>query len=76
MAYTYAQDLELDEPLPEIAPFDFRYKLFGSYVKNKLKPELSFPLCIETIAESSSPFGETESPAFAVVDLKVSYQVP
>lgn len=74
MAYTYAQDLELDEPLPEIAPLDFRYKLIGSYVKNKLRPELSFRYVLKQ-SRISTAFGETESPAFTVVDLKLSYQI-
>jgi len=74
MAYTYGQDLELDEPLAEIAPLDFRYKLVGSYVKNKLRPELSFRYVLKQ-SRVSTAFGETESPAFTVVDLKVSYQI-
>jgi iron complex outermembrane receptor protein len=74
MAYTYGQDLELDEPLPEIAPLDLRYRLYGNYVKNKLKPEISFRYVLKQSRISSS-FGETETPAFTVVDFKISYQV-
>ena len=40
MAYTYAQDLDLDEPLPEIAPLDLQYHLTGNYLKNRLRPEI------------------------------------
>ncbi len=37
MAYTYAQDFELAEPLPEIAPLDLRYHLTGIYLKKQLR---------------------------------------
>ncbi len=72
MAYTYGQDLELAEPLPEIAPLDFRYKLMGTYFKNKLKPEIAFRYVLKQ-SRISTEYGETETPAFTVVDLKLSY---
>ncbi|PLX23680.1 MAG: TonB-dependent receptor, partial [Salinivirgaceae bacterium] len=34
VAYTYAQDLALNEPLPEIPPLDLRIGLNGSYLDN------------------------------------------
>jgi len=73
IAYTFAQDLERDEPLPEISPMDFRYSLLGNYLKNKLKPEMTFRYVIEQ-ARISKEFGETTTPAFVLMDLKLSYQ--
>ncbi|WP_299524516.1 TonB-dependent receptor [Winogradskyella sp.] len=73
IAYTYAQDLERDEPLPEIAPLDFRYTLSGSYLDGKLLPELTFRHVLEQ-ARISEEFGETETPAFSVLDIRLAYQ--
>lgn len=74
IAYTYAQDLDRDQPLPEIAPLDFRYTLIGSYLDGKLQPELSFRHVLEQ-ARVSPEFGETESPAFTLLDVTMSYQL-
>ncbi|MCA0152634.1 TonB-dependent receptor [Winogradskyella sp. 2Y89] len=73
IAYTYAEDLERDEPLPEIAPLDFRYTLSGNYLKGKLFPELTFRYVLEQ-SRISSEFGETETPAFSKLDFRVAYQ--
>ena len=73
MAYTFAQDLERNEPLPEISPLDFRFSLLGNYLNNKLKPELNFRYVLEQ-ARISKEFGETPTPAFALLDVKLSYQ--
>ncbi len=73
IAYTYAQDLERDEPLPEIAPLDFRYSLVGSYINNKLQPELVFRYVMEQ-SRISTEFGETLTPSFSLLDLKLAYQ--
>jgi len=74
IAYTYAQDLERDEPLPEIAPLDFRYGLIGSYLNNTLRPELTFRHVLQQ-SRISNEFGETETPAFSLLDISLSYQV-
>lgn len=73
IAYTYAQDMERDEPLPEIAPLDFRYALQGAYFGEKLQPEVSFRHVLEQ-NRVSSEFGETVTPAFSLIDLKLAYQ--
>ena len=73
IAYTYAQDLERDEPLPEIAPLDFRYILTGEYMDAKLKPELTFRHVLEQ-SRISQEFGETQTPSFSLLDLKLTYQ--
>ncbi len=74
IAYTYGQDLERDEPLPEIAPLDLRYTLSGSYLKDKLRPELMFRYVAEQ-TRVSTEFGEDTTPSFALLDVKVGYQV-
>jgi iron complex outermembrane receptor protein len=74
VAYTYAQDLERDEPLPEIAPLDFRYTLRGQYLKGKLQPEATFRYVMAQ-SRISKEFGETETPAFALLNVKLGYQL-
>ncbi len=74
VAYTYAQDLEREEPLPEIAPLDFRYTLRGAYLSERLQPELSFRHVLEQ-SRISREFGETKTPAFTLLDVKCSYQL-
>lgn len=74
LAYTYGQNTTNDEPLPEIPPMEFRYRLIGSFMKNKLRAEASFrhAFAQNRIAES---YGETKSPAFNVFDLNTSYKI-
>jgi iron complex outermembrane receptor protein len=72
-AFTYAQNLELNEPLPEIAPMDIRYVLAGSYLKDKLRPEVTFRYVIEQ-DRVSQEFGETVTPSFALLDVKIIYR--
>ncbi|MCB9202512.1 MAG: TonB-dependent receptor [Flavobacteriales bacterium] len=74
IAYTYAQDLERDKPLPEIAPLDFRYSLQGNYFDGKFKPEISFRHVLRQ-SRISSEFGETETPSFSVFDFDVMYKL-
>ncbi|MEA3461689.1 MAG: TonB-dependent receptor [Bacteroidota bacterium] len=73
MAYTYGQDLERKDPLPEIAPLDTRFQLSGSYFSHRLKPYLTFRYVIEQ-ARISTEFGETITPAFALMDLGTSFR--
>lgn len=74
IAYTYGQDLQRDEPLPEIAPLDIRYSLNGRYLKNKLRPELVFRYVTDQ-SRISGNFGETVTPSFALLDVKLGYQI-
>lgn len=71
-AYLYGTDKKLDEPLPEITPFELKYRLIGSVLDGKIMPELYFRQALkqERIAKS---FGETVTPAFHVVDAKISW---
>lgn len=74
VAYTYGEDLFRNEPLPEIAPLDLRYVLYGSYLKGKLRPEFAFRHAAQQ-PRVSPEFGETVTPAFNLVDLKLGYQI-
>lgn len=74
LAYTWAQDMVKDEPLPEIAPLDLRYHLSGNYFKGKLAPYITFRYVLEQ-SRISPEFGETKTPAFGLMDLGISYQV-
>jgi iron complex outermembrane receptor protein len=73
LAYTYGKNKDSGEALPEIPPAEFRYRLNGSFIQQKLKAEIVYRHSFkqDRIAES---YGETETPAFDVVDLKASYQ--
>jgi len=74
IAYTYGQDLERDEPLPEIAPLDVRYAIYGSYLKDRLRPEVVFRYVAEQ-SRASAEFGETVTPSFSLLDVKIGYQI-
>ena len=73
MSYTYGQNLTTQEALPEIPPLELRYRLNGSYLHDRLRPELSlrYALAQKRIATS---YGETATPAFYVIDLAVAWQ--
>lgn len=74
VAYTYAQDLDLDEALPEIPPLELNYNIGGSFLSNKLKPGVS----IRWVAKQSrvsTEFGEAETQGFTLLDLNLGYNV-
>lgn len=71
-AFTYAQDLEREQPLPEIAPMDLRYALIGNFLEDKLQAEISLRHVLKQ-TRVSSEYGETKTPSFTTVDTKVSY---
>lgn len=75
MAYTYGQDLESDQPLPEIPPFDLRLSLEGSYFKNKLKPAINLRY-VSSQQRVSEAFGEGTTPGFMLLDASIDYQFP
>ncbi len=74
LAYTHGQNTTTDEALPEIPPMEFRYRLIGSFVQNRLRAELNLrhPFEQNRIAQS---YGETKTPAFNLLDLKTSYAI-
>jgi iron complex outermembrane receptor protein len=72
LAFTYGHDLEKEQPLPEIAPLDIRYSLYGSYIKNKFRPEVTLRYVTEQI-RISGEYGETVTPSFFTMDVSISY---
>jgi len=74
IAYTYAQDLEREEPLPEIAPLDIRYVLLGDYFNSRFTPEFTFRYVAEQ-SRISNEFGETVTPDFSIFDIRLSYKI-
>ena len=74
LAYTYGENKVDDEPLAEIAPLDIRYTLLGNYLEGKLKPEVSVRYVSQQDRISTS-FGETVTPTFTLIDVKVHYQL-
>jgi iron complex outermembrane receptor protein len=72
-AYTWAENVTTGEAIAEIPPLDSRIILRGSYLKNKLFPEVTVRLVSEQtrIAET---FGEKVSPGFGVMDAALGYQ--
>ncbi|NTW24827.1 MAG: TonB-dependent receptor [Lentimicrobium sp.] len=74
IAYTYGQNIDNEEPLPEIAPLDFRYTLTGSYLNSKLRPSVTFRHVLSQ-ERVSADFGEKVSPAFTLIDLNVLWQI-
>lgn len=74
LAYTYGKNKDSGEALPEIPPMEFRYRLTGTFIQQKLQAEISYRHSFkqDRIAES---YGETTTPAFDVVDLKASYRI-
>jgi iron complex outermembrane receptor protein len=74
VAYTYGQDVEKDQPLPEIAPLDARYQIFAGFLNNKLQPEISFRYVMDQ-DRVSLEYGEKSTPSFAILDIRASWQV-
>ena len=72
LVYTYGENQELDEPLPEIPPMEFHYRLLGNFADGKVKPEIMFRHAMKQDRIATS-YGENETPAFSVVDAKVSW---
>ncbi len=74
LAYTYGQNISKDEPLPEIAPLDFRYSLNGSFFSGKLRPAISLRHVTKQ-DRISIDYGETKTPAFTLVDINLTYRI-
>jgi len=74
IAYTYGLNIGKDEPLPEIAPLDFRYSLSGKFLKNKIYPTVNLRYVTKQ-DRISADFGETETPAFSLIDVNLTYRI-
>ncbi|MFH1120404.1 MAG: TonB-dependent receptor [Bacteroidota bacterium] len=74
MAYTYGENKEANEPLPEIAPLDLRYSLHGDFINGKLHPVMIIRYVTKQ-DRISFDYGETETPAFKLIDVNLTYQI-
>ncbi|MCK3683345.1 TonB-dependent receptor [Maribellus sp. YY47] len=74
VAFTYGQNKDADEALPEIPPLDVRYRLTGSFADNKIRPEILLRHSFKQDRVATS-YGETKTPEFTVVDAKIAWQI-
>jgi len=74
VVYTYGEDQNLNEPLPEIPPLEIKYRLAGNFLKDRILPEILFRQVLKQDRIATS-YGETESPAFNVFDFRLSWLV-
>lgn len=74
LAYTYGENKDSGEALPEIPPMEFQYRLSGSFLQDKLQAEIAYRHSFKQDRIATS-FGENTTPAFDVVDLKARYQL-
>jgi len=71
-AYTYGKNKVNNQALPEIPPLDIRYSFGGHFFKDKFLPEFTLRN-VSRQTRISSDYGETETPAFSLLDFKASY---
>jgi iron complex outermembrane receptor protein len=74
MAYTYAQDLDREEPLPEIAPLDARIGLSGIFFSGTLRPRLAARFVADQ-KRVSVEYGEIETPDFFLLNFDLDYAI-
>jgi iron complex outermembrane receptor protein len=70
ISYTHAQNLDWEEPLAEIPPLEGNIGL--KYQRNKWWSDARLRL-VAAQNRISSNFGETETPGFATVDLRLGF---
>jgi iron complex outermembrane recepter protein len=73
LAYVYAQNLELDEPLPMIPPFDVRAGINWQWKRGTVTAQVRHAAAQHRIASVSTL--ETGSGAFTLVDLRASWNI-
>ncbi len=71
-AYTYANDLELQKPLPEIPPLEMQLVLKGSYFAQKIKPEVSLRQVMEQ-NRISDEYAEMPTDSFTILGATITY---
>lgn len=74
MAYTYGENQDTDEPLPEIPPLEFRYRLIGNFVKNTIHPEISLR-SVSRQDRIATSYGENETPGFTIFNAKINWNI-
>jgi iron complex outermembrane receptor protein len=63
----------INDPLPEIPPFEFNLNFKYGFFNNKLIPELHWR-AVASQKKISASYGEQKSPSFQLVDLKLKYK--
>lgn len=71
-AYTYAEDLSTNNPLPEIAPLDFRWNVLADFSPVSLGLHYRYSAKQSRI---NPTFGEFTTPEFSVFDFTSKYNV-
>ena len=74
MAYTYGENKDFDEPLPEIAPFEMRFQLLANFIQNKLHPQLEVRQVFKQTRVADS-FAEKATDNFCLVSLGAYYEL-
>jgi iron complex outermembrane recepter protein len=73
LAWTYGENLDTDEALPEIAPLDLRYRMGATLWEGRVRPEVSFRY-VRAQDRVAASFGELPSETFTRVDASVAVQ--
>ncbi len=71
-AYTYAEDMNTNNPLPEIAPLDFRWNVLADFSPVSLGLHYRYSAKQSRI---NPTFGEFTTPEFSVFDFTSKYNV-
>lgn len=74
VAYTWAKDVERNEPLPEIAPLDLRFNINGSLWSNRFTPRVGLRY-VSDQNRISTEYGESTTPGFTVLDVDMAYAI-
>lgn len=70
LTYVYGENRITDNPLPEISPMEFRYKLEGALWNKKLMPNLAIRYAGKQ-DRVAADFGEKKTSSFTTVDIGV-----
>ena len=73
LSYTRGEDLQADEPLPEITPLEAKAALRYTYRPQNIWGEVGGRLAARQ-KRISTAFAETETPGFAVVNVQAGYR--
>lgn len=72
VAYTYAEDLDTKQPLPEIFPLDFRWKIQANLSPVIIAVNYRYSAAQNRVAEA---FGELKTPNFSLFNVNLKYNV-
>ncbi len=72
LSYVYGQNKTLDQPLAEIPPMEFRYRLQGKFFMEKIVPFGQFRY-VAAQNRVAADFGEKPTGDFTTIDLGISF---